>query len=74
MTWAGDVECEIASNCDPARERTHLIDYSCESISSGQNGCRGGWIKLKGRRYLIIPMRHNTSGNDALASAMPENI
>ena len=28
----------------------------------------------KGQRYLIIPMRHNTPGNSALAPAMPDNV
>jgi hypothetical protein len=30
--------------------------------------------KHAGMRYLIIPMRHNTPGNVALAQAMPEDI
>lgn len=28
----------------------------------------------EGKRYLIIPLRHNTPGNDALAPAMPQAI
>lgn len=28
----------------------------------------------KGKRYLFIPFRHNTSGNDALAPAMPPDV
>lgn len=28
----------------------------------------------RGGRYLIIPFRHNTPGNDALARAMPEHV
>lgn len=31
-------------------------------------------VSRKGRRYLIIPMRHNTPGNDALARAMPKSV
>ena len=30
--------------------------------------------KNKGKRYLIIPFRHNTPGNDALAPAMPQDV
>lgn len=30
--------------------------------------------KNKGKRYLIIPMRHNTPGQTAHAAAMPKNI
>jgi hypothetical protein len=30
--------------------------------------------KHKGMRYLIIPFRHNTPGNDALADAMPDHV
>jgi hypothetical protein len=31
-------------------------------------------ISKKGRRYLIIPFRHNTPGNTAHAPAMPEHV
>lgn len=31
-------------------------------------------VTKKGQRYLIIPMRHNTPGNTALARAMPDDI
>lgn len=31
-------------------------------------------VSKKGRRYLIIPFRHNTPGNDALAKPMPADI
>lgn len=31
-------------------------------------------VSKKGRRYLIIPMRHNTPGNDALARSMPADV
>jgi hypothetical protein len=31
-------------------------------------------MSKKGRRYLIIPFRHNTPGNDAHAPAMPEHV
>ncbi|HCE08551.1 MAG TPA: hypothetical protein DEQ40_08115 [Oxalobacteraceae bacterium] len=31
-------------------------------------------VSKKGRRYLIIPMRHNTPGNTALARAMPADV
>ena len=31
-------------------------------------------VSSKGNRYLFIPFRHNTPGNDALAAAMPTSI
>lgn len=31
-------------------------------------------LSSKGRRYLIIPMRHNTPGNTALARPMPKDV
>jgi hypothetical protein len=31
-------------------------------------------VSQKGRRYLVIPMRHNTPGNDAHAPAMPMSV
>jgi len=31
-------------------------------------------ISQKGRRFLVIPMRQNTPGNDALAPAMPMSV
>lgn len=31
-------------------------------------------VNAKGQRYLIIPFRHNTPGNDALARPMPDEI
>jgi hypothetical protein len=31
-------------------------------------------LTKKGKRYLIIPFRHNTPGNTALAPAMPQNV
>ncbi len=31
-------------------------------------------VSQKGRRYLVIPLRHNTPGNDALAPPMPTSV
>lgn len=31
-------------------------------------------VNNKGSRYLYIPFRHNTPGNNALAKAMPQNV
>jgi len=31
-------------------------------------------VSKKGRRYLIIPFRHNTPGNDALSASMPAKV
>lgn len=31
-------------------------------------------VNSKGARFLYIPFRHNTPGNDALATSMPQNV
>lgn len=47
----------------PPRDLKKMLDYSMKVR-----------VSKKGRRYLIIPMRHNTPGNDALTHAMPEHV
>jgi hypothetical protein len=47
----------------PARDLKKMLDTSMKVRTS-----------KKGRRYLIIPMRHNTPGNGALARAMPPAV
>jgi hypothetical protein len=47
----------------PARDLKRMLDTSLKVR-----------VSAKGRRYLIIPFRHNTPGNDALARALPPAI
>lgn len=42
--------------------------------TSNKTRVTGPKAKHPNQRYLIIPFRHNTSGNDALASPMPMDI
>lgn len=51
----------------PARDLKKALDTSIK-VRTAVGG------KHAGQRYLIIPFRHNSSGNDALANAMPEAI
>jgi len=54
---------EDIENSRPPRDLKRMLDTSMKVR-----------ISAKGRRYLIIPMRHNTPRNDALAKAMPAGI
>lgn len=47
----------------PAKDLKRMLDTSMKVRTSA-----------KGKRYLIIPFRHNTPGNDAHAPAMPPGI
>lgn len=47
----------------PARDLKKMLDTSPKVRISKQ-----------GKRYLIIPFRHNTPGNTALAAPMPQNV
>lgn len=47
----------------PARDLKKMLDTSMKVR-----------ISAKGARYLYIPMRHNTPGNDALANPMPQSV
>jgi hypothetical protein len=51
----------------PARDMKGVLDTSLK-VRTAMGG------KHAGQRYLIIPFRHNTPGNDALAGAMPAAI
>lgn len=56
--YVADIE-----NARPARDLKRMLDTSMKVRRS-----------KKGRRYLIIPIRHNTPGNDALAPTMPDHV
>jgi len=51
----------------PARDMKRMLDTSAK-VRVAQTG------KHAGQRYLIIPFRHNTPGNTALAGAMPQAV
>ncbi|HDR9163612.1 TPA: hypothetical protein QDB28_004016 [Burkholderia vietnamiensis] len=51
----------------PARDLKNALKTSLK-VRIVQKG------KHAGQRYLIIPFRHNTPGNDALAAAMPDDV
>lgn len=51
----------------PARDLKKMLDTSLKvrTVQKGRNA---------GKRYLIIPMQHNTPGNGALANSMPDDV
>jgi hypothetical protein len=51
----------------PARDLKRMLETSkkVRYVTKGKN---------KGKRYLIIPFRHNTPGNDAHAMDMPQDV
>jgi len=51
----------------PARDMKRMLDTSLKTrvVKNGKNA---------GKRYMIIPFRHNTPGNNALAGAMPQEV
>lgn len=51
----------------PARDMKSMLDTSLKVRTA-----KGG--KNAGKRYLIIPFRHNTPGHNALAQSMPSDI
>lgn len=58
---------EEIENGRPPRDLKRMLDTSMKvrTVQSGKNA---------GKRYMIIPFRHNTPGNVALAQAMPKDI
>lgn len=52
----------------PAYDMKHMLDTSLKVRTVAGKGKNGG------KRYLIIPFRHNTSGNRAHATPMPEDV
>lgn len=74
ITWkmTGDFEAEVSTDYRlaeeieegrPAKDLKRMLDTSMKVRMSA-----------KGKRYLIIPFRHNTPGNQAHAKAMPPAI
>lgn len=72
----GDFSAEISSNYKYAAEietgrppydqkKMLLTSKRVRYVKNGKNA---------GKRFLIIPIRHNTPGNDALARAMPTSV
>jgi len=51
----------------PARDMKRMLDTSLKTrvVKNGKHA---------GQRYMIIPMRHNSPGNDAHAQAMPSDV
>jgi hypothetical protein len=71
-TMSGAYEAEIASDYKyvediesgrPPRDLKRMLDTSMKVR-----------VSKKGKRYLIIPMRHNAPGGDAHAPEMPSNV
>lgn len=50
-------------NGRPSRDLKKMLDTSMKVR-----------LTTKGKRFLVIPMRHNTSGNNALAPAVPASV
>lgn len=72
VTYSGPFSATVASsNQDvigveegfPARDLKLMLQTSSRTK-----------VSARGKRYLTIPMRHGTPGNDALAPAMPKHI
>lgn len=74
IAWkmTGDFSAEVSSdyplaaeieNGRPAKDLKKMLDTS-QKVRRTKDG----------RRFLIIPMRHNTPGHDALAPAMPASV
>lgn len=74
ITWkmtgdfSGEVEAtykhaEEIENGRPARDLKQMLNTSLKVR-----------VNKKGTRFLYIPFRHNTPGNDALASSMPPSV
>jgi hypothetical protein len=74
--YTGDLQARVWSTYDianqietgrPARDLKRMLLTSNKVRISHSK-------KHNGQRYLIIPMRHNTPGNDATAPSMPMNV
>jgi len=65
--WTEYKLAEQIENGRPARDLKLMLNTSLK-VRTAQNG------KNAGKRYLIIPLSHNTPGNSAHADAMPQSI
>lgn len=61
--WADYVHAYEIENGRPPRDLKKLLDTS-QKVRRTESG----------KRFLVIPMRHNTPGNTAHAKAMPESV
>jgi hypothetical protein len=65
--YSDDPMATPIENGIPARDMKRILDTSLKTRVA-KNG------KHAGQRYLIIPFRHNTPGNTALAGSMPQAV
>lgn len=63
LVWSDYKYAEEIETGRPPRDLKKMLDTSLKVRTT-----------KKGKRYLIIPFRHNTPGNDALAPAMPPDV
>lgn len=63
LVWSDYKYADEIENGRPARDLKKMLDTSLK-VRRGKSG----------RRYLIIPFRHNTPGNDATAASMPQHV
>lgn len=63
VVWSDYALAQEIETGRPARDLKKMLDTSLKVRMS-----------KKGKRYLIIPFRHNTPGNTALAPAMPADV
>ena len=65
--YSDDPVSSLVENGFPARDQKKVLDTSAKVRVA-----KGG--KHAGQRYLVIPFRHNSPGNTALAGAMPQAV
>jgi hypothetical protein len=63
LVWSDYKHAEEIETGRPARDLKRMLDTSLKVRTTKD-----------GRRFLVIPFRHNTPGNEAHAPAMPEQI
>jgi hypothetical protein len=63
LVWSDYKYAEEIETGRPPRDLKRMLDTSLKVRTS-----------KKGKRYLIIPFRHNTPGNDALGQSMPPDV
>jgi hypothetical protein len=63
LVWSDYKYAEEIENGRPPRDLKRMLNTSLKVRQT-----------KTGKRYLIIPFRHNTPGSDALAAAMPKDV
>ncbi len=65
--YSDDKDAEALETGRPPRDLKRMLDTSIKTrmVKNGKNA---------GKRYMIIPFRHNTPGNTAHANAMPVSV